>query len=77
MVGDLAKKGVLERAEDPVDRRRKIVSIAEAHRPAIDGRLGRSAGAWRAALAPLSPSERRMFVETLAAYENGLTDPEG
>lgn len=77
MVGDLAKQGVLERTEDPADRRRKIVSIAEAHRPAIDGWLGRSAGAWRAALAPLGPAERRMFVETLAAYENGLTDPEG
>ncbi len=29
------------------------------------------------ALAPLGPAERRMFVETLAAYENGLADPEG
>ncbi|GGY45156.1 transcriptional regulator [Streptomyces tanashiensis] len=74
MVGDLAKKGVLERAEDPADRRRKIVSIAETHRPAIDGWLGRSAGAWRAALAPLGPAERQMFVETLAAYERGLAD---
>ncbi len=74
MVGDLAKQGVLERTEDPADRRRKIVSIADAHRPAIDGWLGRSAGAWRAALGPLSQAERRMFVETLAAYERGLAD---
>ncbi|ALO06375.1 regulatory protein, MarR [Streptomyces venezuelae] len=75
MVGDLAKKGVLERAEDPADRRRKIVSIAPAHSAAIDGWLGRSAGAWRAALAPLDPAQRRMFLETLTAYERALSDP--
>ncbi|WP_051717637.1 MarR family winged helix-turn-helix transcriptional regulator [Streptomyces sp. NRRL F-5727] len=76
MVGDLAKKGVLERREDPADRRRKIVSIAEERRSAVDGWLGRSAGAWRAALAPLGPAERRMFIDTLAAYEHGLADAE-
>ncbi|MFJ4868737.1 MarR family winged helix-turn-helix transcriptional regulator [Streptomyces sp. NPDC088757] len=75
MVGDLAKKGVLERVEDPADRRRKIVSISERYRAAIDGWLGRSADAWRAALAPLDARERRMFIETLAAYERGLTEP--
>ncbi|MES9807927.1 MarR family winged helix-turn-helix transcriptional regulator [Streptomyces cinereoruber] len=75
MVGDLAKKGVLERVEDPADRRRKIVSISERYRAAIDGWLGRSADAWRAALAPLDARERRMFIETLAAYEHGLTEP--
>lgn len=74
MVGDLAKKGVLERVEDPADRRRKIVSVSEEHRAAIDGWIGRSADAWRAALAPLGPAERGMFVETLAAYERGLAD---
>ncbi|MZE54225.1 MarR family transcriptional regulator [Streptomyces sp. SID5770] len=75
MAGDLAKKGVLERVEDPADRRRKIVSISERYRAAIDGWLGRSADAWRAALAPLDARERRMFIETLAAYERGLTEP--
>lgn len=75
MVGDLVKKDVLERVEDPVDRRRKILSIAEAHRVEIDGWLGRSAAAWRAALAPLNASERRVFVETLTAYERGLSGP--
>ncbi|RSS45143.1 MarR family winged helix-turn-helix transcriptional regulator [Streptomyces sp. WAC08241] len=75
MVGDLARKGVLERVEDPADRRRKIVSISERYRAAIDGWLGRGADAWRAALAPLDARERRMFIETLAAYERGLTEP--
>ncbi|GHG09255.1 DNA-binding MarR family transcriptional regulator [Streptomyces filamentosus] len=76
MVGDLAKKGVLERHEDPADRRRKIVSITQERRAAIDGWIGRGAGAWRAALAPLGPAERRMFIDTLAAYEHGLADAE-
>ncbi|MFJ4339932.1 MarR family winged helix-turn-helix transcriptional regulator [Streptomyces sp. NPDC088915] len=75
MAGDLVKKGVLERVEDPADRRRKIVSVSERYRAAVDGWLGRSADAWRAALAPLDARERRMFVETLTAYERGLTEP--
>jgi DNA-binding MarR family transcriptional regulator len=74
MVGELSRKGILERREDDADRRRKIVSIADSHRAVIDGWLGRSADAWRNALAPLTADQRRMFVETLTAYERGLTD---
>ncbi|MEV4750747.1 MarR family transcriptional regulator [Streptosporangium amethystogenes subsp. fukuiense] len=73
MVGELSRKGILERREDENDRRRKIVSIADAHRPAIDGWLGRGATAWRRALEPLTADQRRMFVDTLAAYERGIT----
>ncbi|WP_420000480.1 MarR family winged helix-turn-helix transcriptional regulator [Streptomyces boninensis] len=69
MVSDLHGKGMLEREEDPADRRRKIVSIAEVHRPAIDGWLGRGAAAWRAVLEPLTAAERELVVSTLAAYE--------
>ncbi|MBC6463323.1 MarR family transcriptional regulator, partial [Actinomadura sp. HBU206391] len=32
MVGDLSRKGVVDRREDDADRRRTIVSIAEANR---------------------------------------------
>ncbi|MEU6672116.1 MarR family winged helix-turn-helix transcriptional regulator [Streptomyces sp. NPDC046727] len=72
MVGELSRKGILERREDEADRRRRIVSIAEAHRDAVGGWLGQGAGAWRTALAPLSAEQRRMFVDTLAAYEAAL-----
>lgn len=72
MVGELSRKGVLERREDPADRRRKLVSIAPRRRPAIDAWLGQSAQAWRAALGPLTAGERRTFLETLAAYERHL-----
>lgn len=74
MVGELTKKDVLDRREDEADRRRRIVAIAERMRPAIDGWLAQGARAWQKALTPLTPAERRMFIDTLRAYEDGLTD---
>lgn len=71
-VGELSRQGILRRDADESDRRRTIVSISEAHRPAIDGRPARGAQAWRRAPEPLSPEQRRMFVDTLEAYEEGL-----
>nr|WP_235096640.1 MarR family winged helix-turn-helix transcriptional regulator [Amycolatopsis decaplanina] len=73
MVGELTKKDVLDRREDEADRRRRIVAIAERMRPAIDGWLARGARAWQKALTPLTPAERRLFIDTLRAYEDGLT----
>ncbi|GAA3098162.1 MarR family winged helix-turn-helix transcriptional regulator [Streptosporangium carneum] len=72
MVGELSRKGILSRREDEADRRRTIVSISEAHRPAIDGWLARGATAWRRALEPLTAAQRQMFIDTLKAYEEGL-----
>ncbi|MFB9909492.1 MarR family transcriptional regulator [Allokutzneria oryzae] len=74
MVGELSRKGILERREDETDRRRRIVSIADAKRQSIDDWLARGATAWRDALAPLTPEQRRMFVDTLRAYEAGVHD---
>ncbi|MFF0862406.1 MarR family winged helix-turn-helix transcriptional regulator [Nonomuraea sp. NPDC050227] len=73
MVGELSRKGVLERREDDADRRRTIVSIAPAHQEAITEWLGYGATAWRAALDPLTPQERQTFVRTLLAYEQALS----
>ncbi|MEV8436570.1 MarR family winged helix-turn-helix transcriptional regulator [Actinosynnema sp. NPDC051121] len=72
MVAELSRKGVLERREDERDRRKRIVSITDAKRPAIDAWLARGARAWRAALEPLTPDQRRVFVETFKAYEDAL-----
>ncbi|WP_433274822.1 MarR family winged helix-turn-helix transcriptional regulator [Actinosynnema sp. CS-041913] len=74
MVAELSRKGVLERREDDNDRRRRIVSITDAKRPSIDTWLARGAKAWRAALEPLTPDQRAMFVDTLTAYESALDD---
>lgn len=74
MVGELSRKGILERREDDADRRRRIVSITDSHRPAINDWLARGATAWQNALAPLTPDQRQMFVDTLRAYEDGVVD---
>lgn len=74
MIGDLADKGVLERREDPGDRRRRIVSIAADRRPAVEAWLARGATAWRAALTPLTADQRRLFVDILRAYEQAVID---
>jgi DNA-binding MarR family transcriptional regulator len=75
MVADLSRQGVVERTEDDADRRRRIVRIADPHRPAIEAWLTGSASAWRRALAPLAPRERRLVVDTLRAFETALDRP--
>jgi DNA-binding MarR family transcriptional regulator len=75
MVGELSRKGVLERHEDDDDHRRRIVSITGARQPSIRTWLARGATAWREALSPLTPAERRTFVATLLAYEQGADEP--
>ncbi|MFC0039379.1 MarR family winged helix-turn-helix transcriptional regulator [Actinomadura rayongensis] len=74
MVGDLSRQGILERNEDPADRRRTIVAIAAAHETAIRGWLAVGATAWRTALEPLSPAERATFLATIAAYERASAE---
>ncbi|MEV6428623.1 MarR family transcriptional regulator [Nocardia sp. NPDC051463] len=72
MVGDLSRQGVLERRTDAADRRRTIVGIAAAHEKSVNDWLGGSARAWRAVLGPLTPEQRRLFVDTFHAYEREL-----
>ncbi|TDD38334.1 MarR family transcriptional regulator [Actinomadura sp. KC06] len=69
MVGDLSRQEILLRREDDRDRRRTIVSIADAHRPAIEAWLGAGAAAWRTAFEPLSPAERNLVINALRTYE--------
>ncbi|HEY4453880.1 MAG TPA: MarR family winged helix-turn-helix transcriptional regulator [Pseudonocardiaceae bacterium] len=73
VVGDLSRKGVLVRREDEADRRRRIIDISAEHRPAIAQWLSPGAQAWQRALEPLTPAQRRMFVDTLLAYEAATT----
>jgi DNA-binding MarR family transcriptional regulator len=73
MVGDLSRKGVVERQEDEADRRRTIVKIADGSRADVDAWLARGAHAWRAALEPLTDEQRTLFIETLRAYEEAVS----
>ncbi|GAA2833840.1 MarR family transcriptional regulator [Crossiella cryophila] len=77
MVGELSRKGVLERREDEGDRRRRIITISAGSRAGISAWLARGAEAWRGALGPLSAAERGVFVRTLLAYEAGMTEESG
>ncbi|GAA0933092.1 MarR family winged helix-turn-helix transcriptional regulator [Virgisporangium ochraceum] len=76
LVGDLSRKGVLVRREDDADRRRRIVDISPASRPAIERWLSPGARAWRRALEPLTPDQRRMFVDVLLRYEDAVGNPD-
>ncbi|MGW0780621.1 MarR family winged helix-turn-helix transcriptional regulator [Streptomyces sp. NPDC002913] len=74
LVGELNGYGVVDRDSDPADRRRRIVGISGEYVEAVRGWLGNGVRAWRTALEPLSPAERRTFIDTLRVYERALTD---
>ena len=74
LVGELSRKGVLERREDDDDRRRTIVTIADASRAAVQAWLASSASAWRTALEPLTAEQRRIVVRTLRVYEEAVSE---
>jgi hypothetical protein len=65
------RQGVLQRHDDPDDRRRTIVAITDdaETRAAIEGWLANGATAWRDAFEPLSEDERATFVRTIRTYE--------
>ena len=58
VVGDLSRHGILTRAEDDVDRRRRIVAIAPDYAAPITEWLSGSATAWTEVLATLTPRYR-------------------
>ena len=72
MVGDLSRHGILTRAEDDADRRRRIVAIAPDYAPAITQWLSGSATAWTEVLTALTAAERATIVATMRAYEAAL-----
>src|SRR6202034_4819623 len=51
MVGDLSRRGILTRAEDDADRRRRIAAIAPDYAAPITEWLSGSATAWTAVMA--------------------------
>jgi len=74
MVGDLSRHGVLTRAEDDADRRRRIVAIAPDYAAAITQWLSGSASAWTQVLSQLTPGQRATIVSAMRAYEAALDE---
>jgi DNA-binding MarR family transcriptional regulator len=72
MVGDLSRRGILTRAEDDADRRRRLVAIAPDYAIPVAEWLSGSAAAWTEVLAALTAGERAMVVATMLAYEAAL-----
>jgi DNA-binding MarR family transcriptional regulator len=72
MVGDLSRRGILTRAEDDADRRRRIVAIAPDYAAPITEWLSGSAAAWTEVLEALTSAQRATIVATMRAYENAL-----
>jgi DNA-binding MarR family transcriptional regulator len=63
LVNELERGGFVDRREDPDDRRRTIVSLAERHREPIEGYARRRLEPLRVTLETLSPEERAHFIK--------------
>jgi DNA-binding MarR family transcriptional regulator len=63
MVGELSRAGLLERAEDEVDRRRTNVRVSEEYREGVDAWLHDRLEPMRRTLERLSPRARANFLE--------------
>jgi DNA-binding MarR family transcriptional regulator len=68
LVGDLSRAGLVDRREDPANRRRTLVSLAEAHRAAVEDFVALRAAPLLRVLEGLSPRDRAGFVAGLAAW---------
>jgi DNA-binding MarR family transcriptional regulator len=63
IVGELSRAGLVERAEDELDRRRTIVRVHEDYRDAMEGWIEVALAPIRNTLERLSPDARAHFME--------------
>ncbi|MEU7134649.1 MarR family transcriptional regulator [Streptomyces sp. NPDC046261] len=68
LVGALSRAGIVVRAEDPANRRRILVSLADEYRPLLEVFVARRGEPLLRALDGLSPDERAGFVAGLTAW---------
>ncbi|WP_432094714.1 MarR family winged helix-turn-helix transcriptional regulator [Streptomyces sp. bgisy100] len=68
LVGGLSRAGIVVRGEDPANRRRVLVSLAEEYRPALETFVVRRVEPLLRALEGLSPVERAGFLAGLTAW---------
>ncbi|GGZ56401.1 hypothetical protein GCM10010387_58010 [Streptomyces inusitatus] len=68
LVGGLSRAGIVKRAEDPANRRRILVSLAEEYRVPLEIFIGRRIEPLLRALDGLTPGEREGFLAGLTAW---------
>jgi DNA-binding MarR family transcriptional regulator len=68
LVGDLDRAGLVDRAEDPGNRRRTLVTLPAKHRPMIESYVAVRAAPLLRAMEELSESERAGFTAGLRAW---------
>jgi len=74
VVGELARAGLIERDHDQADRRRIIVSLSDAAKPAVAEMRHRSAEPVIAFLRQLEESQAEAFISNLALLLAHLRD---
>jgi DNA-binding MarR family transcriptional regulator len=75
VVTDLEARGLVERIEDPTDRRRTLVQIAETHRALADTLLDTRFRPVQRALDRMRPAEQRAFQRGLELLAAELGNP--
>jgi DNA-binding MarR family transcriptional regulator len=75
VVTDLEESGLVERIEDPTDRRRTLVKVAETHRNLADTLLDTRFRPVQRALDRMRPAEQRAFVRGLELLAEELGNP--
>lgn len=73
MIRDLDRAGLVQRTEDPGDRRRRLVRIAPDHDEMVRAWLDRRAQPIRSALERMSPTERRALSRGLQLLAEELS----
>ncbi|GHF55741.1 hypothetical protein GCM10010218_41610 [Streptomyces mashuensis] len=68
LVGALSRAGLVVRGEDPANRRRTLVALADEHREAVAEFIAARSGPLLRALDSLSPRDRAGFVAGLTAW---------
>jgi DNA-binding MarR family transcriptional regulator len=74
LVGHLARAGLVERREDPDNRRRTLAALAEPHRDTVEAFVAQRAGPLLQVLEALSPRDRQGFARGLAAWAHQVRD---
>lgn|SRR5262249_25145069 len=72
LVAELDRAGLVERRQDPADRRRTIVTIAEDRRPVIEAWMTQTAAPFVRALERLDSGERATLIKALGVLVEEL-----